>query len=590
MDQVEPSYVEFLDLTGIEEQERSWILSSLYASNPNIKLPWNKEDLTQTQDTAFYNLKSGNSEYMMYGNEMHAGIETYDTQNMHINTQANGIENLAYSNHTNHVQEFANHAETETEKSLVTTEHSSVPIKSWASLFNKNASQSHLDIQQNSVADLSAIMPPKSGDFKSVVNYAKVASLKEPFKSNINDPGLYRMGEYLASYNIDNRITSLQPRGLINRSNYCYINSILQAMLACPPVYNLLCGLAKNTTISTEKKHITPTIDSLTKFVKEFCHLPAGMRVGRRLDKNQKREHNILINCDTPFEPYWFHKLLNGIRTDTFVVEGRQEDAEEFLCCLLNGLNDEMLELMKLIGDDIIFKPLTDDQSFSQDEDKEWQVMGPKNKGAITRRTEFRHTPISDIFGGSLRSRLHRTGDQSTDNIQPFFTLQLNIEKSSTVREALEVLVCKNQLEGVTSSKTNEEVEAWQQVTLEELPLVLVLHLKCFDYKLDGCSKIMKALEFPIDLKIDAKMLSSKTNYSAKEKQYKLFAIVYHEGKEATKGHYITDAYHVGYASWLRYDDASVKAIPEEHVLNPLGTRVPYLLFYRRSDSLSKSK
>lgn len=63
-----------------------------------------------------------------------------------------------------------------------------------------------------------------------------------------------------------------------------------------------------------------------------------------------------------------------------------------------------------------------------QEEDKEWQVMGPKNKGAITRRTEFTRTPISNIFGGLLRSRLHRTGDQSTDNIQPFFTLQLNIE------------------------------------------------------------------------------------------------------------------------------------------------------------------
>lgn len=63
--------------------------------------------------------------------------------------------------------------------------------------------------------------------------------------------------------------------------------------------------------------------------------------------------------------------------------------------------------------------------------------------------------------------------------------------------------MCKNQLEGVTSSKTNEEVEAWQQVTIEDLPYVLVLHLKCFDYKLDGCTKIIKALEFPIDLKID---------------------------------------------------------------------------------------
>lgn len=54
--------------------------------------------------------------------------------------------------------------------------------------------------------------------------------------------------------------------------------------------------------------------------------------------------------------------------------------------------------------------------------------MEPKNKGAITRRTEFIKTPISDIFGGLLRSKIYKTGDQNTDNIQPFFTLQLNIE------------------------------------------------------------------------------------------------------------------------------------------------------------------
>lgn len=62
------------------------------------------------------------------------------------------------------------------------------------------------------------------------------------------------------------------------------------------------------------------------------------------------------------------------------------------------------------------------------DNEREWQVMGPKNKGSITRRTEFNKTPISSIFGGLLRSRIHKTGEQDTDNIQPFFTLQLNIE------------------------------------------------------------------------------------------------------------------------------------------------------------------
>lgn len=56
--------------------------------------------------------------------------------------------------------------------------------------------------------------------------------------------------------------------------------------------------------------------------------------------------------------------------------------------------------------------------------------MGPKNKGSITRCTEFGRTPLSDIFRGQLRSRVSRAGEQPTDNVQPFFTLQLDIEVS----------------------------------------------------------------------------------------------------------------------------------------------------------------
>lgn len=79
--------------------------------------------------------------------------------------------------------------------------------------------------------------------------------------------------------------------------------------------------------------------------MKEFHHLPAGQRVGRRIEKTQKKELSVSINCEAPFEPSWIYKILNGMRSDTFVVEGLQEDAEEFLGCLLNGLNDEMVDV-----------------------------------------------------------------------------------------------------------------------------------------------------------------------------------------------------------------------------------------------------
>ena len=83
-----------------------------------------------------------------------------------------------------------------------------------------------------------------------------------------------------------------------------------------------------------------------------------------------------------------------------------------------------------------------------------------------------------------------------------------------------------------------------------------------------------------------AEILSSK-KYQAKQKQYKLFAIVYHDGKEASKGHYITDVYNVAYQTWIRYDDSMVRPVREHQVLHPKAPRVPYLLYYRRCDTIS---
>ena len=71
----------------------------------------------------------------------------------------------------------------------------------------------------------------------------------------------------------------------------------------------------------------------------------------------------------------------------------------------------------------------------------------------------------------------------------------------NSVREALECLVSKEPLTGYVCSKTGQEVEASRQTTLEELPPILILHLKCFVYdKSGGCQKLLKRVDFTADL------------------------------------------------------------------------------------------
>lgn len=47
-----------------------------------------------------------------------------------------------------------------------------------------------------------------------------------------------------------------------------------------------------------------------------------------------------------PFEP---NSMLSVIQGNSLFTVGQQEDAQEFLTCLLNGLNDEMVEVSTLV-------------------------------------------------------------------------------------------------------------------------------------------------------------------------------------------------------------------------------------------------
>lgn len=123
------------------------------------------------------------------------------------------------------------------------------------------------------------------------------------------------------------------------------------------------------------------------------------------------------------------------------------------------------------------------------------------NERVITRRMLFSRSSRSNWISRWVAE----FGEGNEHNIN---APSLPLQKVSSVKEALEMLVVKDQLEGVTCTKTNQEVAAWQQYTLEKLPMVLILHLKLFDYNMGGCTKILKTVSFPIELKIDTSKCS----------------------------------------------------------------------------------
>lgn len=462
------------------------------------------------------------------------------------------------------------------------------PPKSWASLFHSAKPPS------TALPGASVDTPCSLPATPSVVS-EKPVEVKEGLVPVSEDPVALEMAELLERVNLVHKPVSLQPRGLINRGNWCYINATLQALVACPPMYHLMKSIPLYSKVQRPCTS-TPMIDSFVRLMNEFTNMPVPPKPRQVLGDRVMRE----IRPGAAFEPTYIYRLLTLIES-SLSEKGRQEDAEEYLGFILNGLHEEMLALKGLLTPDSQKLPVSNgpmSQAVNKEEleelgegsEDEWEQVGPRNKTAVTRQAHFVQTPITGIFGGHIRSVVYQQSSKDSATLQPFFTLQLDIQsdKIHTVQDALESLVARESVQGYTT-KSKQEVEVSRRVTLEKLPPVLVLHLKRFVYeKTGGCQKLVKNIDYPVDLEISRELLSPgvKNKNLKSHRTYRLFAVVYHHGSSATGGHYTTDVFQIGLSGWLRIDDQTVRVVSQCQVVKAAAGRTAYLLYYRRVDLL----
>ncbi|XP_054627038.1 ubiquitin carboxyl-terminal hydrolase 10 isoform X1 [Dunckerocampus dactyliophorus] len=468
------------------------------------------------------------------------------------------------------------------------------PPKSWASLFHNSKPLPGGPAAFVEVKNVVEVVAPPL--FTSETPEEKPVELKEGPVHVSEDPMAPKLAELIENVKLIHKPVSLQPRGLINKGNWCYINATLQALIACPPMYHLMKAIPLHS--ETQRPCTsTPMMDNFVRLVNEFTTMQMPTKPKQAVADKLVKD----IRPGVPFEPTYIYRLLT-LTKSSLSEKGRQEDAEEYLGFTLNGLHEEMLALKKLIAPQEEKAPtpngpesqpgVEEDDADKEEEgsEDEWEQVGPRNKTSITRQADFVRTPITDIFGGHIRSVVYQQNSKESATLQPFFTLQLDIqsEKIRTVQEALETLVARESVQGYTS-KTKQEIEISRRVTLEELPPVLVLHLKRFVFeKTGGCQKLNKIIDYPVDLEISKDLLSSGVRGKVVKGQrtYRLFAVVYHHGNSATGGHYTTDVFHIGLNGWLRIDDQAVKVINQYLVVKQTAERTAYLLYYRRVDLL----
>jgi len=96
----------------------------------------------------------------------------------------------------------------------------------------------------------------------------------------------------------------------------------------------------------------------------------------------------------------------------------------------------------------------------------------------------------------------------------------------------------------------------------------------CISFE-EGTQKVTKFVAFKEFLTIHPSQLSN--NVQLQQRQYKLFAVISHIGKQATGGHYVCDIRQRN-GRWMHFDDSSVFDVKLEDVLD----RNAYLLIYEQ--------
>ncbi|KAI9264091.1 hypothetical protein BDA99DRAFT_48152 [Phascolomyces articulosus] len=400
----------------------------------------------------------------------------------------------------------------------------------------------------------------------------------------------------------------LEPRGLINNVNTCFMNVILQPLSHCPPFYNLLKTIGQHVVHSFRSK--TPLLDSMIEFMNEFKPEPAQ-------NEQVKTEP-----YGEPFVPEYVYDALRGQkRFDS--LKGRQEDAEEFLCFLLDGLHEEMVSVLKEK------KKSEEAAAATASHGNGWLEVGPGNKTSNLQLTGFEDSPISKVFGGKVRSTLRCPGAKDSANLEPFQSLPLDIQPDNvtTIEDAIRNMTVPEIMHDYMSPK-GQRVEATKQVYLETLPPVLILHMKRFVFdNVGGVQKLQKPVQYGAELTIHQEWLTP-VHRSTKPVTYKLFGskfiflfvyskkegfkkgkekknmnrkslykyknclVVYHHGVSAGGGHYTCEIRRQN-GMWLHINDTNITPVSERDVLMAEentrtsetihADQTAYILFYMRS-------
>lgn len=375
---------------------------------------------------------------------------------------------------------------------------------------------------------------------------------------------------------------------------------ILQVLVFCPPFYSFLDQVRQRTFHSL--KSDTPLVDAMIMFMREFKVLASAASedvLRTTLKPEQLEQYGDSVTPDYVYEVIRKLPRFAGMRVSDQTTKpysassktnskqkGHQQDAEEFLGFLLEGLHDECVQVMQGQTDEQL-QPngiSSPDTVMSPGSADGWLEVGPKQKASVTRTAgqQDAPSPITKIFGGHLRSELRVPGLKDSVTLEPYKPLQLDIG-ASHVNNIVDALKGITNTEALTGDFGGRGTTAKKQVFIDTLPPVLVLHLKRFQYEnsITGTQKIWKKVGYPLELQLPKEVFPPNKRAGLQLTglpKYRLISVVYHHGKSAAGGHYTVDVLRQDLREWIRMDDTIIRRIRSEDVAEGGAEEDPKLL------------
>ncbi|XP_036931498.1 ubiquitin carboxyl-terminal hydrolase 2a isoform X2 [Acanthopagrus latus] len=332
--------------------------------------------------------------------------------------------------------------------------------------------------------------------------------------------------------------------GLKNLGNTCFMNSILQCLSNTHSLRDYCLHNSHRRDLNNNSRTNTALMEEFAKLIQTMWTLSSSEAVSPSEFKTQIQR----------YAPRF--------------VGYNQQDAQEFLRFLLDGLHNEVNR--------VTVRPRGTVEDFDHLPDEE------KGKKMWSKYLEREDSKIVDLFVGQLKSSLtcSHCGFCSTV-FDPFWDLSLPIAKGYgevSLIDCVRLFTKEDVLDGdekPTCYRCKARRRCTKKFTIQKFPKILVLHLKRFS-EARRTSKLSTFVNFPMK-DLDLREFASENSINA---VYNLYAVSNHSGT-TMGGHYTAYCRNPNSGEWYTFNDSRVTPMSSSQVRSSDA----YVLFYELASS-----